>query len=253
MRSAAVDWGGAFRLGGTLSRAAFRVLEGIGSARLDAHDAAPAIARRKRAAALRAVLAELCRIHRIDTVLRGRIPEAPAVLVANHSSYLDPMVLAGLVPAAPIAKREVADWPVIGSGARSLGVLFVDRSDPFSGAAVLREALRCLEAGVHVLCFPEGTTTTGETLLPFHRGLFGAARLAGVPIVPIALGYEDPSLCWVGDDDFLPHYLRTTARHRTGAHVSIGAPIEARACSTAEALAIEAHWRINDLLAGSCR
>ena len=194
----------AVRAGTTLPRAGLLTLEGLGRVHLDVRGSAPGESRRLRSRALRDVLAELCRVHRIEIDVEGTLPDGPAVLVANHRSYLDPLVIAALSACAPIAKQEVAGWPVVGAGARALGVLFVRRDDPWSGARVLRDALRSLEDGVPVLCFPEGTTTTAQHPLPFHRGVFGVARLAGVPIVPIALGYADPAACWVGDDDFLP-------------------------------------------------
>jgi 1-acyl-sn-glycerol-3-phosphate acyltransferase len=239
------------RIGSTLPRAGLRALEGMGRVRLDVRDAEAADVLRLRAAVLHGVFAELQRIHRIDLDVAGATPQGPALLVANHMSYLDPLVIAGLLRCAPIAKHEVAGWPVIGSAARALGVLFVRRDDPWSGARVLRESLRAFEAGVSVLCFPEGTTTAGTEPLPFHRGTFGAARLAGVPIVPIALRYRDRASCWTGDDEFLPHYLRTTARERTAIGVRIGAPIEASASRTAGELAACAHERIARLLEGA--
>jgi 1-acyl-sn-glycerol-3-phosphate acyltransferase len=61
--------------------------------------------------------------------------------------------------------------------------------------------------------------------LPFHRGLFGLARLARVPIVPLALSYDHPAAAWVGDTWFLPHYVRTTLRDETRALVRAGTPI----------------------------
>jgi 1-acyl-sn-glycerol-3-phosphate acyltransferase len=76
-----------------------------------------------------------------------------------------------------------------------------------------------------VLGFPEGTTSLGQDVLPFRRGLFGVARIAAAPVVPIAIQYPSPELCWVGDTWFLPHYLRTAMRARTAVEVRIGEPI----------------------------
>jgi 1-acyl-sn-glycerol-3-phosphate acyltransferase len=190
--------------------------------------------------------AAMCAIHRFEPRVDGQLPDGPAVFVANHLSYVDPIALCGIIPSAPVAKSEVADWPVFGAGARSLGVLFVKRGDAFSGARALRGGLRALADGVSVLGFPEGTTTHGDQLLPFARGLFGIARIAGVPIVPVAIGYDDPTTAWVGDDWFVPHYLRTAARERTTVTVRVGVPIVAR--GRAEELAAQAR----DAIAGLC-
>jgi 1-acyl-sn-glycerol-3-phosphate acyltransferase len=132
--------------------------------------------------------------------------------VANHVSWIDPLVLVGLLPVAAVAKAEVARWPVLGSVCGAGGVLFLRRGDAFSGARVLRGMLRAFAAGVSVLNFPEGTTTEGGDVLEFHAGSFGAARLAGVPVIPIAVRYRTPGMAWTGGDSFLPHYLRVAAR-----------------------------------------
>jgi 1-acyl-sn-glycerol-3-phosphate acyltransferase len=157
-------------------------------------------------------------------------------------------VLGQLAPCAPIAKGEVAGWPVIGSGAVALGVSFLERGNAMSGARVLRRALRSLDAGVAVLNFPEGTTSDGTRLLPFRRGIFGAARLAGVPIVPIALSYASPAIAWTGGASFMPHYLRTAARDQVAARLAIGSPILPWPRDSAGILAAAARREIAALL-----
>ena len=167
----------------------------------------------------------LCALHGVRARVRGAVPSGPCVLVANHLSYFDPVVLAAQTPLAAIAKRDVADWPLVGKACQKLGVSFVERGDAHSGARVLREALRALEEGVSMLVFPEGTTTRGEQVLPFKRGIFGVAQRAGVPIVPVALRYEREDVAWVGDETFLPHYVRTMAHVCTRVSVEYLAPL----------------------------
>jgi 1-acyl-sn-glycerol-3-phosphate acyltransferase len=212
-----------------------QTLEAVGQVRLHTRGVPEAARRRIQATQLRRACVQVCRQHGFDVHVEGQLPTGPAVLVANHLSYIDPLVLGTLAPICPVAKGEVARWPVIGSGARSLGVLFVRRGDVASGALALRGALRALDAGVSVLGFPEGTTSAGEDVLPFRRGLFGVARIASVPVVPIAVRYPSPELCWVGDTWFLPHYLRTAMRDRTAVVLQIGAAIR----PTPEASAVE--------------
>lgn len=159
------------------------------------------------AAGLQEVCRLLCEIHGWNTRLFGRLPRGPVVLVSNHMSYIDPLVHCCALPCLPIAKSDVRGWPLIGSVATRLGVNFVRRGDTWSGASTLRRALRTLRAGTSVLNFPEGTTTEG-TVLPFRRGAFGLARLAEVPVVPLALAFEHPSLAWTSDALLLPHYLQ---------------------------------------------
>jgi lyso-ornithine lipid O-acyltransferase len=158
--------------------------------------------------------AEVLGVHGIEVHVHGQWARGPALYVANHVSWLDPLVLLGHAPAAAVAKAEVARWPVVGEFCGAGGVLFLRRGDAFSGARVLRGMLRAFAAGVSVLNFPEGTTTEGADVLEFHPGSFGAARLAGVPIVPVAVRYRTPGMAWTGSDSFLPHYLRVAARER---------------------------------------
>jgi 1-acyl-sn-glycerol-3-phosphate acyltransferase len=229
------------RVGGT-------ALETIGRARLEGLREAPLQRMRKQAHRLTGVCAEVCRLHGFRFEVEGRVPSGPSVLVANHVSYVDAPVLVSLAPCTPIAKAEIANWPLVGDGARALGVSFVRRGDAHSGAIALRHGLRALAAGVSVLGFPEGTTTHGNQLLPFRRGLFGLARLAGVPVVPIAIAYASPDVAWVGDDWFITHYLRTAMRKETLVSVRVGAPISPHAASSASELALLTRNRIGQML-----
>jgi 1-acyl-sn-glycerol-3-phosphate acyltransferase len=136
-----------------------------------------------------------------------------------------------------VGKREIANWPVLGTHLRDLGVMFVQRDDPFSGANVLRQAARALAAGVAVLNFPEGTTTTGETVLPFRRGIFGLAMRLQVPIVPVRIDFADRELAWVGDATLLPHYVATAARKTIRVRVRYGPPLLPDDATTADAFA----------------
>jgi len=199
------------------------------------------------AASLSRAFAHLAREHGLSIEVVGDVPRRPCVLVANHVSYLDPIALLALVPAHPISKGEVGRWPLIGAVARARGVLLVDRACAWSGARVLRRAVAALRAGASVLNFPEGTTTRGDQVLPFRRGIFGAAALAQVPIVPVALSYADPDSAWVGDETFVPHYLRTAGKERVEVRVAFGAPMWPERRAAAE-LAAEARQRILTLL-----
>jgi 1-acyl-sn-glycerol-3-phosphate acyltransferase len=228
---------GAMRLVSVGSQA----LETIGRARTHKFDDV------RRARFLRDTCARICDRHGFGLEVDGRLPRGPAVFVANHVSYIDPLVIGSLFPCVPLAKAEIASWPVVGNGAQALGVIFVRRGDVWSGARAIRSGLRALEEGVSVLGFPEGTTSRNR-VLPFQRGLFGLARLAGVPIVPIALSYDDPAAAWVGDEWFLPHYVRTAMRPRTRAFLRVGDPI---AVTSADGAAESARARIAALLGRS--
>ena len=230
----------------------------LGSARriAGAHRAARAVPRRPdaatapriRAFALSRLASDLCTLLGVRVTVSGAVPPGPVVLIANHLGYVDPLVLAGLVPCVPLAKSEVSGWPLLGGLGRQHGVLFVDRACARSGAIALRHARRVLQAGVSVLNFPEGTTTDGATVLPFRRGIFGLARLAGIPVVPVALSFDDPRLSWTGNSAFLPHYLRTAACGAGVVRVRFGCPMTPGRYGSAEDLAGEARVVVEHLL-----
>lgn len=190
----------------------------------------------------------LLALHGVQLTVEGSVPQGPCVLAANHMSYMDPVAISATVPCSAIAKQEIAGWPVIGSVVQNLGVLMVKREDAYSGARVLRQGLELLRLGIPVLAFPEGTTSEGDDVLPMRRGVFGIARIAGVPVVPISIQYDSPDMAWVGDTLFFPHYVRTTARAATRATLRFGAPIPPDAEPTAEAMAHRTRGVVRDLL-----
>lgn len=232
-----------------LARTGGHVFESIGRDRMEAARAEErsrlVLVRGER---LQRVAVDLCRVHGFDLRVEGVLPSHPAILVANHVSYVDAPVLASLAPCTVIAKGEVRRWPVIGAGAAALGALFVARGDAWSGARALRGAMRALAAGVSVLGFPEGTTSRGDDVLPFRRGLFGLAQIANVPVVPIAIHYGTPELRWFGDDWFLPHYLRTAMRPRSLVHVRIGRAIAPTVLRSPEDLAHRVRSQVRSML-----
>ncbi len=185
-------------------------------------------------------------LHQVRVTVVGQWPRAPAVIVANHVSWIDPLVLLALGPAVPLAKREVLAWPVVGPMARRLGAVFVRRSDPHSGAVALRCLARALCAGQTVLGFPEGTTSAAGPL-PFRRGLFGLARMARVPVVPVALAWGDARAAWVGDAHFVPHWLSLCGGPPMCVEVRVGRALLPGA--SPEALADEARGQVTALLA----
>lgn len=182
----------------------------------------PAELRRARAQLGQRVCRALAAHHGVELRVRGSLPEGPVVMVANHLGYLDPLILGGLRPSAAIAKREASTWPLLGPAMAKIGMIFVDRGCPYSGMLSLRNAARTLDAGVSVLVFPEGTTTYGDEVLPFHRGIFGIAARKRVPVVPIGIRFADRAMCWVGDVGFAGHYAKLASRRRIVLDVLIG-------------------------------
>jgi 1-acyl-sn-glycerol-3-phosphate acyltransferase len=145
-------------------------------------------------------------------------PRGPFVLVSNHRSYLDVLVLTAALPLsfAFVAKAElgrswISRWPLA-----RIGTLFVERFDRRQGLADFRKVATETAAGSSVLFFPEGTFGPDDGLRPFHPGAFLAAVHAGAPVVPVALS---------GTREVLPPGSR---RPRPGClRVAIGAPLPA--------------------------
>lgn len=169
----------------------------------------------------------MARAHAVRVIMEGELPPSPALLVANHRSYLDPIAIGALAPMIAVAKDDVRGWPLLGARLEQLGVIFVRRGDAASGAAALRRMRAALDAGANVLNFPEGTTSKFHAPLPFRRGGFGVALHARVPIVPVRIDYDDVQIAWVGSQRFLPHYVGVASRVEVVARVRVGAPLDA--------------------------
>jgi 1-acyl-sn-glycerol-3-phosphate acyltransferase len=197
---------------------------------------------------LAGALGRIGRAHGFATEVRGSVPRGTALVVANHVSYLDPLAILPVCPAIPLAKSEVAGWPLIGSIGAALGVVFVERGAVAGRARALRRVHDLLAAGAPVLSFPEGTTTAGDRVLPFWRGGFGIALRLGIPIVPLAIRYADPRLAWHGGATFLPHYTRTAARARVEIELTFGAPLPPHPGERPEHLAARARAQVARLL-----
>lgn len=127
----------------------------------------------------------------VPVTVRGleRLPAGPAVLVSNHASYLDGIVVPVAVPepVAVVVKRELERKALTRVLLRGLGAIFVERFDATASASDARQVPDALTAGRAVLVFPEGTCLRLPGLLPFRMGAFQAAVEAGVPVVPVTL------------------------------------------------------------------
>jgi 1-acyl-sn-glycerol-3-phosphate acyltransferase len=157
---------------------------------------------------------------------------APALLVANHVSWLDIFVINALVPSAFVCKAEVREWPLIGWLCARTETVFMPRGS--RGAARLASATVAarLRQGWTVALFPEGTTSDGSRLLPFHGALLQGAIDAGCPVQPLALRYLDgsgetsaaPAYC--GETTLLQSLSRIAALPRLEARLDILPPLD---------------------------
>jgi 1-acyl-sn-glycerol-3-phosphate acyltransferase len=142
--------------------------------------------------------------------VEGQQP-ACGLVVANHLSYLDVVIISAAMPCFFVAKMEIGGWPFFGKAARTGGTIFVDRSSLASAMSVAEQISERLRLPVPVLLFPEGTSTDGAQVLRFHSRLIDPATTAGAPITAAALRYEieggveERELCWYGDESFTTH------------------------------------------------
>jgi 1-acyl-sn-glycerol-3-phosphate acyltransferase len=113
------------------------------------------------------------------------------LLVANHISFIDIFVINSKLPSAFVAKSDVAQWPLIGWLARRVDTVFIERGSRKAAHCTRQQMLAALGAGRRLAIFPEGTTTCGDRVLPFHAALFQSAIDAAVPVHAIALSYRD--------------------------------------------------------------
>lgn len=113
------------------------------------------------------------------------------LIVSNHISWLDIFVINALAPSAFVAKQDVNGWPLIGWLCRNTETIFLERGSRAAAHRTREMLIEQLQYGAHVVVFPEGTTTGGDRVLPFHAALFQSAIDAGVPVIPVALSYTD--------------------------------------------------------------
>jgi 1-acyl-sn-glycerol-3-phosphate acyltransferase len=153
---------------------------------------------------------------RMRVEAKGTPPQAPFFLVSNHLSYMDIVAFAAHLDCVFVAKSEVANWPILGLLCRSMGTIFVDRNSRMDVLRVNRLIEQALRSGKGVLLFPEGTSTPGAEVLPFHSALLEPAVQQGCPVSFATVSYRTPvgqapahlSVCWWGEMSFLAHFYR---------------------------------------------
>lgn len=160
------------------------------------------------------------------TVIGMPIQDRGVLMVANHTSYLDILVLGGTLECSFVAKSEVANWPFFGTFAKLQRTVFVDRERRSKTGQSLDLIRARLLAGDALILFPEGTSNDGNRVLPFKSALMGAAeseigtdaqgRVQHVPVQPVSVSYVGlhgipmgrefrPFFAWYGDMELVPH------------------------------------------------
>lgn len=157
----------------------------------------------------------------------GDIPKH-GLLISNHLSYLDILAISAVTPAVFVSKAEVRKWPLFGWFAAIAGTVFVDRQRRTHVGEVNQEIEAALAAGALVVVFPEGTSTNGETILPFRTSLLEPAARGGHEISVGWLHYEladgdaRNEVCYWGDHAFFPHLLNLLGKKTIRATLRFG-------------------------------
>jgi len=137
----------------------------------------------------------LLRLCGITLELQGEPPATGkghgAMVVSNHISWLDIYVINCWHPVRFVAKSEIRDWPLIGWLCKQTGTIFIERARKRDAHRVLHDITNVMRQGDLVCVFPEGTTSDGSTVLPFHANLMQAPISGGLPVQPLGLAYLD--------------------------------------------------------------
>jgi 1-acyl-sn-glycerol-3-phosphate acyltransferase len=201
--------------------------------------------------------AEGCRrILALEPRTFGPLPTR-GLLVANHLSYLDIILLAALRPCVFVSKSDVRSWPIFGQCAALGSTIFVDRNRRTGVSSVAGQMRAALEEGLLIVLFPEGTSSGGNRVLPFRSALLEPALELGCPVTAAAIGYSlkegsvSDEICYWRDMTLLPHLLNVWSKPAIQASLRCGVPRPRG--GDRKSLAIELHDEVAALHAASAR
>ena len=164
-------------------------------------------------------------------VLGQPVVNGPALIVANHISWLDILVMHAARHCRFVSKSDIRDWPLVGMLATGAGTLYIERTSRKDALRMVKDMAEAMKNGDVVAVFPEGTTSDGRELLPFHANLIQAAIAAEAPVKPVSLKFVDaatgqPSFapCYIGDDTLVGSMWRTLSAPAIVAVVHFGEP-----------------------------
>jgi 1-acyl-sn-glycerol-3-phosphate acyltransferase len=172
----------------------------------------------------------------IELVVYGRPPQqGPILLVANHISWLDILVMHAARHCRFVSKADVKRWPLIGTLATGAGTLYIERESRRDAMRVVHHMAHSLHNGEIVAVFPEGTTSDGMNMLPFHANLLQAAISSQALAQPVGLRFVDAQTgetslapCYIGDDTLFGSLWRTLTAPGIKAVVRYGRPQHAQ-------------------------
>ncbi|MES2186658.1 MAG: lysophospholipid acyltransferase family protein [Pseudomonadota bacterium] len=186
----------------------------------------------ERDACVEAWTRQMLAIFNIALRIEGERPEGgPLLLVANHTSWVDILAVQAARTSRFVAKSDIRQWPLIGLVAGGVGTLFIERASRRDALRTVQRMAESLAAGDVITVFPEGTTTDGRSLLPFHANLLQAAVAAGTPVQPVGIHFVDAATglptyvaAYAGDDTLWCSLWRTLTADPLRAVVRFGTP-----------------------------
>src|SRR4051794_22690276 len=154
----------------------------------------------------------------------GQVQSGGTVIISNHLSYVDGIILGSIFPVVFVSKREVSKWPIIGLWVTLCGTVFVNRQRKDQILLLILEMSRRLKQGANILLFPEGRASNGDRLLPFQSAPLAAPLHNRSIIVPVILAYksidnkpvsnDNRDLIYCYDEmDFMPHFWKLLSLH----------------------------------------
>ncbi len=239
-----------FRAAARLCWFAFEVLVILVNYFFTAARVPPASKRLARAAWLSRSSRRHLKIFGYSADVAGPVPKN-GLLVSNHLSYLDVLAISSATPAVFVSKADVRHWPLFGWLATLGGTVFIERERRTHVGEVNREIASALAEGVLVVVFPEGTSSNGETVLPFRSSLLEPA-LRGAHEISVGWIHYDLSdgdagneVCYWGDHSFVPHLINLLGKKSVRATLRFG--MFHRATDDRKELAKQLHAAVLDL------
>lgn len=223
----------------------------------------PVGARRRRAWMTRQVsffASRVLRLYGVRVVAAGRGRLSPQhrgqLIVANHLSYVDVLIMASLTPAVFVTSVELRNTLLLGQLARLSGSLFVERRKASGLRREIDAITGVLNQGFSVVLFPEGTTFNGDHVHPFKQSLFDAALKANCGVLPVCLRYKRvngqpltassrDAVLYYGGISFFEHFPRFLTLRSVEVKVSVLHPIPAVEDGSRKHLALLAHEAIS--------
>jgi len=210
----------------------------------------------------------LCRLFGVRIQTIGSPVQGKGVLmIANHTSYLDIIVLGASARVSFVAKSEVNTWPFFGKMARLYETVFVERSRRTQVGVARDQLRRRLDEGDALVLFPEGTSNDGNRVLPFKSALMAAAEAQlkspnesfarYVPVQPVSLAYvgyqgipmgreNRPLFAWYGDMDLVPHLWEAVTAGPVDVVVEFHPPMTVDSMGGRKPLAVRAESQVRE-------